>query len=162
MIGGAGKQVTLPLAARYADEWNIGFRTPDEYRQLSSYLDELLNREGRPRSALRRTLMTGIRFGRDQARLDARLAGRVIPEMLQRGMIVGTPNEVREQIARLDEAGVHFNPNIHEAVVTEENPDVPSHTVTMILQKGYFLHDRLLRPAMVKVATGGPETVEEN
>jgi len=68
----------------------------------------------------------------------------------------------RHGVKVIDEAGVHFNPNIHEAVVTEENPDVPSHTVTMILQKGYFLHDRLLRPAMVKVATGGPETVEEN
>jgi molecular chaperone GrpE len=52
---------------------------------------------------------------------------------------------------------VHFDPNIHEAVVTEEDPNVPSHTVVAVLQKGYFLHDRLLRPAMVKVATGGPE-----
>ncbi len=57
----------------------------------------------------------------------------------------------------IDEAGVRFDPNIHEAVVREENPDVPSHTVVAILQKGYYLHDRLLRPAMVKVAVGGPE-----
>ena len=57
----------------------------------------------------------------------------------------------------LDESGVHFDPNIHEAVVTEENPSVPAHTVVAILQKGYFLHDRLLRPALVKVAVGGPE-----
>ncbi len=57
----------------------------------------------------------------------------------------------------IDEAGVRFDPNIHEGVVREENPDVPSHTVVAILQKGYYLHDRLLRPAMVKVAVGGPE-----
>ena len=57
----------------------------------------------------------------------------------------------------IDEVGVHFDPNIHEGVMREEDPTVPSHTVTMILQKGYFLHDRLLRPAMVKVAVGGPE-----
>ena len=57
----------------------------------------------------------------------------------------------------IDETGVRFDPNIHEAVVTEKNPDVPAHTVTTILQKGYFLHDRLLRPALVKVAVGGPE-----
>jgi len=56
----------------------------------------------------------------------------------------------------IEESGGHFDPNIHEAVVTEENADVPSHTVLAILQKGYFLHDRLLRPALVKVATGGP------
>jgi molecular chaperone GrpE len=57
----------------------------------------------------------------------------------------------------IDEAGVHFDPNIHEGVVREEDPSVPSHTVTAVLQKGYFLHDRLLRPALVKVAVGGPE-----
>jgi molecular chaperone GrpE len=52
---------------------------------------------------------------------------------------------------------VHFDPNIHEAVVTEEDPSLPAHTVVAILQKGYYLHDRLLRPALVKVAVGGPE-----
>ena len=57
----------------------------------------------------------------------------------------------------IDESGVKFDPNIHEAVIREENPSIPSQTVTAILQKGYFLHDRLLRPAMVKVAVGGPE-----
>ena len=57
----------------------------------------------------------------------------------------------------IEESGVHFDPNIHEAVVREEDDSVPSHTVTAILQKGYFLHDRLLRPALVKVAVGGPE-----
>jgi molecular chaperone GrpE len=60
-------------------------------------------------------------------------------------------------LSPIDEAGVHFDPNIHEGVVREEDPSVPSHTVTAILQKGYFLHDRLLRPALVKVAVGGPE-----
>jgi molecular chaperone GrpE len=57
----------------------------------------------------------------------------------------------------IDEVGVHFDPNIHEAVVREEDPSVPSHSVTAVLQKGYFLHDRLLRPALVKVAVGGPD-----
>ena len=56
-----------------------------------------------------------------------------------------------------DQAGVPFDPNIHEAVVTEENPNVPANTVTAVLQKGYSLHDRLLRPAMVKVSVGGAE-----
>jgi molecular chaperone GrpE len=55
------------------------------------------------------------------------------------------------------ESNVKFDPNIHEAVIREENASVPGHTVVAVLQKGYFLHDRLLRPAMVKVAVGGPE-----
>ncbi len=57
----------------------------------------------------------------------------------------------------IEESGVHFDPNIHEAVVREEDSTVPNHTVVAILQKGYFLHDRLLRPALVRVAVGGPE-----
>jgi molecular chaperone GrpE len=57
----------------------------------------------------------------------------------------------------IEEAGVHFDPNIHEAVVREEDDSVPSQTVVAVLQKGYFLHDRLLRPALVKVAVGGPD-----
>ena len=58
----------------------------------------------------------------------------------------------------ITETGVHFDPNIHEAVIREEDASVPSHTVVAVLQKGYFLGDRLLRPALVKVAVGGPET----
>ncbi len=57
----------------------------------------------------------------------------------------------------VDESGVHFDPNIHEAVVSEQDPSLPGHTVVQILQKGYFLNDRLLRPALVRVAVGGPE-----
>ncbi len=58
----------------------------------------------------------------------------------------------------IDEPLVQFNPQIHEAVAREEDPSVPSHTVTQILQRGYVLNDRLIRPAMVKVAVGGEET----
>jgi molecular chaperone GrpE len=63
----------------------------------------------------------------------------------------------RSGLKTIEESGVRFDPNIHEAVVREEDPAVPSQTVTSILQKGYFLHDRLLRPALVKVAVGGAE-----
>ncbi|HEY6138058.1 MAG TPA: nucleotide exchange factor GrpE [Thermoanaerobaculia bacterium] len=63
----------------------------------------------------------------------------------------------RHGLRVVEESGARFDPNIHEAVVTEEDANVPNHTVTAVLQKGYFLHDRLLRPAMVKVAVGGPE-----
>jgi molecular chaperone GrpE len=66
----------------------------------------------------------------------------------------------RHGLKPITESGVRFDPNIHEGVVRVEDPSVPSHTVVEVLQKGYFLHDRLLRPAMVKVAVGGPEESE--
>lgn len=59
----------------------------------------------------------------------------------------------------IEDRNVTFDPNIHEAVIREENDSVPNQTVLEVLQKGYFLHDRLLRPALVKVAVGGPEAV---
>nr|WP_320016518.1 nucleotide exchange factor GrpE [uncultured Desulfobacter sp.] len=45
-----------------------------------------------------------------------------------------------------------FDPNFHQAVTHEQNNDVPDNTVINVLQKGYTLHDRLLRPAMVIVS----------
>ncbi len=63
----------------------------------------------------------------------------------------------RHGLKPITESGVRFDPNIHEGVVRVEDSSVPSHTVVEVMQKGYFLHDRLIRPAMVKVAVGGPE-----
>ena len=48
--------------------------------------------------------------------------------------------------------GLPFDPNVHEAVVREETESVAPGTVLEVLQKGYLLNDRLLRPARVKVA----------
>lgn len=53
-----------------------------------------------------------------------------------------------------------FDPTVHEAVMREERADVPSNTILQVFQKGYFLHERLLRPAMVKVSVGGQEAGE--
>lgn len=50
-----------------------------------------------------------------------------------------------------------FDPNVHEAVAREESGDVEPNTILAVLQKGYYLNDRLLRPAFVKVAVAPPE-----
>lgn len=63
----------------------------------------------------------------------------------------------RSGVRVLGEANVAFDPAIHEAVMRVEDPSVPAQTVVEVLQKGYFLNDRLIRPALVKVAVGGPE-----
>lgn len=51
----------------------------------------------------------------------------------------------------IDTSGA-FDPNLHEAVATEVTDAVPPNTILEVLQKGYFLNDRLIRPAFVKVA----------
>lgn len=52
----------------------------------------------------------------------------------------------------IDADGQPFDPELHEAVATEVSEEVPDHTVVNVLQRGYRLGDRLLRPARVKVA----------
>lgn len=55
-------------------------------------------------------------------------------------------------VAIVDPAGQPFNPDLHEAVSAVPSADVAPNHVIDVLQKGYRLHDRLLRPAMVIVA----------
>jgi len=50
-----------------------------------------------------------------------------------------------------------FDPNVHEAVAREETRDAEPNTILAVLQKGYYLNDRLLRPAFVKVAVAPHE-----
>lgn len=56
--------------------------------------------------------------------------------------------------------GQTFDPAFHEAVMREETDDFPANTVVSEFQKGYLIHDRLLRPAMVVVAA--PKTTRED
>jgi len=51
----------------------------------------------------------------------------------------------------IDTSGA-FDPNLHEAVATEETDKIPPNTIVEELQKGFFLNDRLIRPASVKVS----------
>ena len=58
----------------------------------------------------------------------------------------------RYGVSLVDPQGQPFNPDLHEAVSMVESADVPPNHVVTVMQKGYKLHDRLLRPAMVVVA----------
>ena len=51
------------------------------------------------------------------------------------------------------EAGTVFDPNVHEAVLAQPSPDYEEGTVVQVLERGYLLHGRLLRPAKVIVAS---------
>jgi len=63
-------------------------------------------------------------------------------------------------IIALDPAGEKFNPELHQAMSMQEITDVPNNTVVTVVQKGYTLNGRLIRPALVIVSTGGPKVVE--
>ena len=59
-------------------------------------------------------------------------------------------------IRRIDPKGERFDHNFHQAIFEAESTGQPAGTVVEVLQPGYLLNDRLLRPAMVGVAKGGP------
>ncbi len=105
VIGGNGRRRTLPLAARYADEWNAVFVTADGFVDLNSRLEELLREVGRPPGLVRRTLMTRAVFGRTTADVDRKLDGAPRDE-LDPAIIAGTADEFVERLGLLSEAGV--------------------------------------------------------
>lgn len=61
----------------------------------------------------------------------------------------------RHGVVRLDPKGEPFNPKIHNAVMEQENRDVPAGTVLQVFQAGYMIEDRCLKPALVVVSRGG-------
>ena len=107
LIGGNGEQRTLPLVARYANEWNGVYLSATRYAELNKKLDQLLLAQGRPASAVRRSLMTGLIFGRNTAELTQKLqkAGMSAAEARGRGPVVGVASEVRTQLAEYAAAG---------------------------------------------------------
>jgi molecular chaperone GrpE len=63
----------------------------------------------------------------------------------------------RYGVKRLDPQGEKFDPNLHQAMFEVPNPDVPNGTVVQVVQTGYVIGERVLRPALVGVAKGGPK-----
>jgi molecular chaperone GrpE len=57
----------------------------------------------------------------------------------------------KEGLTAIDSIGEPFDPNLHEAVATDTQSHFAPNTVVEEMQRGYLLHDRLLRPALVKV-----------
>ena len=62
----------------------------------------------------------------------------------------------RYGVSLVDPQGQPFNPDLHEAVSTLESAEMAPNHVLSVMQKGYRLHDRLLRPAMVVVSRAVP------
>lgn len=64
----------------------------------------------------------------------------------------------RNGVKRLDPEGSKFDPNMHQAMFEIPNAEVPSGTVLQVVQTGYAIGERVLRPALVGVAKGGPKS----
>jgi molecular chaperone GrpE len=74
-------------------------------------------------------------------------------EMTERAMLSALE---RHGVKRIDPEGEKFDPHFHQAMFEVPNPDVPNNTIVQVVQSGYVIGERVLRPAMVGVAKGGP------
>jgi len=108
LVGGNGPTRTLPLASRYAVEWNATLQTPESFRRLTSRLDALLARRDRPPASVARSMMTGLVFGTSAAEVREKLErrGRSREELRGRGVLVGTPEEIIAQLRELSAVGL--------------------------------------------------------
>ncbi len=66
-------------------------------------------------------------------------------------------NLQRHGVRRLEPQGAKFDPNMHQAMFEVPNEELPAGTVTQVIQTGYAIGERVLRPALVGVSKGGPK-----
>ncbi len=75
-------------------------------------------------------------------------------EMTERSMLSALE---RHGVKKIEAEGEKFDPNFHQAMFEVPNPNVPNNTVVQVVQAGFVIGERVLRPAMVGVAKGGPK-----
>ncbi len=111
LMGGRGEKRAMPMMAREAAEWNVGFDGADTYRHQTQVFDECCHAIGRDPHSVRRSVMTSYLIGRNRSELRdrARQIGEVVPrykdvdpddvlKTAAENWLVGTPEEVAEQI----------------------------------------------------------------
>jgi molecular chaperone GrpE len=64
-------------------------------------------------------------------------------------------------VKKLEPLGEKFDPNLHQAMFELQDPSRPAGTVAQVMQPGYMIGERILRPALVAVAKGGPKPATE-
>lgn len=149
----------------------------DKYLRLAAEMDNLRRRTEREIKDAKTYATTG--FARDmlavsdnlrraleavtaeaRAAADAGLTTLVEGvEMTERSMLGAME---RHGVKKLEPSGQKFDPNFHQAMFEVPNADIPNNTVVQVVQDGYVIGDRVLRPAMVGVSKGGPKADAAN
>lgn len=106
LVGGGGKKRTPRLAARYATEFNVPFRSAEDNARLFAGVREACDEAGRDPASLVYSAALVLCVGRDEAELARRAAaiGREVGELRAHG-VAGTPAEAVDTIGRYAEAG---------------------------------------------------------
>src|ERR1041385_3752299 len=107
LVGGSGKR-TLSYVVKYADEWNCVQLLPQDFAKLNNRLSEMLQEAGREPESVRRSMMMGCVFGKDDAALQQKISarGHTWEQLQEHGLVAGGPGAVKEQLEKLEEAGL--------------------------------------------------------
>ena len=107
LVGGSGKR-TLSYVVKYADEWNCVQQRPEDFAKLNNRLSEMLQEAGRKPESVRRSMMTGCVFGKDDAALQQKIStrGHTLEQLQEHGLVASGPGAVKEQLEKLEQAGL--------------------------------------------------------
>ncbi|MGD9913082.1 MAG: nucleotide exchange factor GrpE [Rhizobiaceae bacterium] len=137
-----------------ADMENLRRRTARELQEARAY-----SVAGFARDML--SVSDNLRRALDAVPADSRDAGDAALNSLAEG--VGITERAmlaaleRHGVKRLEPKGERFDPNFHQAIAQIPDTSVPDGTVVDVVQSGYSIGERVLRPAMVTVSAGGPK-----
>ena len=145
----------------------------DRYIRLAADMENLRKRTERERSELKKYAVS--EFARDilplsdnfQRAIDAVPLEAAEQDEALKSFLEGVKMNERQLqkvlerhgVTQLDPKGEKFDPNMHQAVQQIDNAELPNNTVCEVFQVGYVIADRVLRPAVVSVAKGGPKSV---
>jgi molecular chaperone GrpE len=142
-----------------ADMDNLRRRTEREIKDAKTYSAASFARDMLSVSDNLRRALDAIpaeaRAGGD-AGLTALIEG---VEMTERAMLSALE---RHGVKKIEPNGQKFDPNFHQAMFEVPNTELPNNTVIQVVQDGYVIGDRVLRPAMVGVSKGGPKADAAN
>ncbi len=108
IIGGTGANRTPALAATFADEFNVPFASLDTIKTQLERVREAVDSVGRPADSMTYSAAFVVCAGRDEAEISRRAAaiGREVDELRSNSPLVGTPNEIVEQLGAFADVGV--------------------------------------------------------
>jgi F420-dependent oxidoreductase-like protein len=103
-IGGGGEKVTLRIAARHADGWNVPFISPDDYGHKVGVLDTHCEREGRDPGEITRAVNVGLAWRED----DLETQFGAIANFVRPGVLTGSVHEVVDRVGAYGDAGAEW------------------------------------------------------
>lgn len=162
---GEGAEVEAAIETLQAENADL----KDRLLRAVAEMENLRRRTEREKSETAKYAVTAfardvLSVGDNIARtIDAAPENEIARDPALKALLEGVQMTERELLNILERHGINkvvpkgerFDPNRHQAMFEVENKDVPAGTIVEVVQAGYVIEDRILRPAMVGVAKGG-------